>query len=523
MVGPAAVVLVVGWATNLWVERTREERALVKQTGAVIEALNAAYADLLNAEVGERGYVLTGDSAFLQPYARSAAAIAGDLATLRAMIRDPVRRRRVDVLDSLVTRKSAELARAVVLRRASGLEAARAVVASDRQKRTMEEIRRVVGSMLREEHDLALRRGAVEEQRARVTEAVLVAGTGASAVIALVLNGMLTRYAESEASAARELATRAEALEVQQRELERQARRLQEQAGELETQNEELLTIAETLREQTEAGEAARVAAEQAQAEAQRANTAKTRFLAAMSHELRTPLNAIQGYAELLDLELQGPLTEGQRGYLSRLSSSGQHLLALIDDLLDLGRIDAGQVKLRPRAVAIDEILRTVEGIVGPVFDAKGVMLTWPQGGAAATVYADPERVQQILVNLLTNACKFTSAGGGVAVDCVTPCFEDEPRRAQAGEREAVAIRVSDTGRGIAPEHLASIFEPFVQIDSHLTKASQRGVGLGLAIARTLARQMGGDLTVESALGRGTSFTLTLPFVAAGVRTPSAV
>ncbi len=113
VVGPAGAVLVVGWATNLWVERTREERTLVEQTGAVIEALDAAHADLLNAEVGERGYVLTGDSAFLEPYARSAAAIAGDLATLRTIIRDPVRRRHVDVLDSLMTGKSAELAGAV--------------------------------------------------------------------------------------------------------------------------------------------------------------------------------------------------------------------------------------------------------------------------------------------------------------------------------------------------------------------------------------------------------------------------
>ncbi len=126
-----------------------------------------------------------------------------------------------------------------------------------------------------------------------------------------------------------------------------------------------MLAIAETLREETEAGEAARVEAERAQAEAQRADAAKTRFLAAMSHELRTPLNAIQGYAELLDRELQGPLTEGQRDYLARLSSSGRHLLALIDDLLDLGRIDAGRVELRPRAVTIDEIFGTVDGVVG--------------------------------------------------------------------------------------------------------------------------------------------------------------
>ena len=156
VVGPAGAVLVVGWATNLWVERTREERTLVEQTGAVIEALDAAHADLLNAEVGERGYVLTGDSAFLEPYARSAAAIAGDLATLRTIIRDPVRRRHVNVLDSLMTGKSAELAGAVRLRRDGGLEAARSVVASDQQKRTMEEIRRVVASMLGEEHSLAL-------------------------------------------------------------------------------------------------------------------------------------------------------------------------------------------------------------------------------------------------------------------------------------------------------------------------------------------------------------------------------
>jgi PAS domain S-box-containing protein len=242
-----------------------------------------------------------------------------------------------------------------------------------------------------------------------------------------------------------------------------------------------------------------------ARAAAEQANAAKSQFLATMSHELRTPLNAIAGYAELLALGVRGPLTDAQRADLDRLRRANQHLTALVTDVLNFARLDAGQVEYRAEPVPIGSVVADLESLVGPQLAAKGLGYDHDGCTSATPAHphvarADPDKVRQVLLNLLTNAIKFTDRGGRVTLAC-----EDDPA---AG---LVRIRVRDTGRGIPAERLAQVFEPFVQVDRDLTHASQQGVGLGLAISRDLARGMGGDLTVESARGAGSTFTLTLP------------
>ena len=243
--------------------------------------------------------------------------------------------------------------------------------------------------------------------------------------------------------------------------------------------------------------QAARNQAEEAAARADEANRAKSEFLAVMSHELRTPLNAIGGYVELMELGIRGPITEDQRLDLARIRKSEQHLLGLINGVLNYSRIEAGAVRYSLSDVNVDEVLCTCEALVAPQVRAKKLELRYAGCDLALAVKADAEKLQQIVLNLLTNAVKFTPAGGRIELDGV------------AADRE-VHIRVRDTGRGIVADQLAHVFEPFVQVDSQLTR-TQEGVGLGLAISRDLARGMGGDLTAESTPGVGSEFTLTLP------------
>jgi signal transduction histidine kinase len=218
-----------------------------------------------------------------------------------------------------------------------------------------------------------------------------------------------------------------------------------------------------------------------------------------MSHELRTPLNAIGGYAELMELGIRGPVTEQQRMDLARIQASQRHLLGLINQVLNYTRIDAGAVRYEMTDVPVAEALAAAEALVLPQVHAKGLAYVLGSVPPTLAVWADREKLQQILLNLLSNAIKFPDAGGEVRVVCT----------AQQG---IVAIAVADTGVGIAPEKVESIFDPFVQVDQRLTRMHQ-GVGLGLAISRDLAGGMGGDLTVESAPGAGSVFTLTLPQV----------
>ena len=282
----------------------------------------------------------------------------------------------------------------------------------------------------------------------------------------------------------------AEQVTEARRELEQRATDAQRVADELAAANQRLQR---TMKE----AETARSEAERARGESEAANRAKSDFLAMMSHELRTPLNAIAGYAELIEMGIHGPVTDAQRDALNRIARSQAHLLTLINDVLNFARIDSGQLQYAVQDVRMNETLAGLEPLVAPQVAAR--RLTFAFGGcdAAIVAAADTDKVKQVVLNLLSNAVKYTPVGGTVSLAC-------------EADATTVRVQVTDTGPGIDAEQLPVIFEPFVQGNRALNRPNE-GVGLGLAISRDLARGMGGDVTVATQLGVGSTFTFMLP------------
>ncbi len=236
-----------------------------------------------------------------------------------------------------------------------------------------------------------------------------------------------------------------------------------------------------------------------AKEEAETANLIKSEFLANMSHELRTPLNAIIGYSEMLQEEAQGLGQDNFIPDLGRINESGHHLLTLINDVLDLSKIEAGRMEVTPEIFDISEMIESVVTTIQPMAEKTGNNLVLHVDDPGV-MHADQTRVRQCLINLLTNACKFTEAGT-VSLAVI---------REVAAGREEVAFRVGDTGIGLSPEQIEDLFQPFVQGDASTTK-EYGGTGLGLSITRQFSRMMGGDVEVESVPGVGSTFILRLP------------
>jgi PAS domain S-box-containing protein len=229
---------------------------------------------------------------------------------------------------------------------------------------------------------------------------------------------------------------------------------------------------------------------------AEAADQLKSSFLATMSHELRTPLNSIIGFSGIMLQGLAGPLNPEQTKQLGMVRTSSRHLLELINDVLDLSKIEAGQVEVRAEPVDLRELIDRVIALARPLADKKGLALSAKVSPEVGEIVSDRRRVEQILLNLVNNALKFTEQGGVTVTAAVSP--------------PAVCLRVADTGIGIKPEDLEKLFQPFRQIDTRLAREHD-GTGLGLVICRRLATLLGGEISVSSEWARGSEFTMSLP------------
>jgi signal transduction histidine kinase len=341
---------------------------------------------------------------------------------------------------------------------------------------------------------------ASSEENLRVLRAL---GIGSVVVVPLIARGGVLgaitfvsadsghRYSESDVELAEDLAARC-AIALDNARLYRDLEAVRKRSAQL---NEQL--VLSSLRQQELAEEA------------RDANHAKSRFLATMSHEIRTPLNAIVGYTNLLEMEIGGPTTAAQKDYLTRIKGSSDHLIGLIDDILDLAKVESGRMSLDMQTISAHQSMSAALSLIEPQAESAGVSLATDCVDANSYYLADEARVRQILVILLSNALKFTERGGSVTMYCGTTQAPDAEAQL-TGDGPWTFIRVADTGIGIAPADVESVFQPFVQVDPENTR-TRGGAGLGLAIALDLARRMGGDLTLKSASGVGSVFTLWLP------------
>ena len=306
--------------------------------------------------------------------------------------------------------------------------------------------------------------------------------------------GVLARALERSRDQIRDALTSAR---ESRRLVEEQAEELASAAEELTRSREELEVANKELVESNAALHLSAADAEHARENAEEASRAKSGFLAMMSHELRTPLNAIGGYTGLLEEGIMGPLVPGQREYLARIKRSQMHLLALINDVLNFAKTESGTIAYHIVPLELRSVLASVAPLIEPMASARGVAYNYQAPDRDANVLGDRDKIVQVVLNLLTNAVKFTLRNGTVRLRvALTP--------------EAALITVADSGPGIPEEKRASIFEPFVQLERSFAQ-ERDGVGLGLAISRELARGMGGDIEVDSVVGRGSTFTFSLP------------
>jgi PAS domain S-box-containing protein len=342
------------------------------------------------------------------------------------------------------------------------------------------------------ELEIASKTGSYEEEGWRVRK------DGSTFWASVLITALRNRAGEliGFAKVTRDLTERRQAQEREMRIAQRAA--LEEAARrEAEFREEEVRAMADQLERHSVELEKRTREAEEARQRADEANKVKGEFLAAMSHELRTPLNAIGGYADLLSLGVPGPINGQQREHLERIKRSQMHLLVIINDILSFTRIEAGQLTYEFEETSLEAAAESVVGLLGAQAQLKGLTLRHVRSNGPVNAWADRAKVEQIVLNLVSNALKFTDSGGQITITT-----------GAEGDRALICVR--DTGRGIASDQLEAVFEPFVQVGRNLT-SQREGTGLGLAISRDLARAMHGDVTLKSELDVGSEFTLSLP------------
>ncbi len=415
-----------------WMAHTREVSRMLSENLSKIQSI----------ETGYRGYVITGNKNYLEPYDEMVGQIRSNIKQLKNLTKEnPIQQQRIDTLEHISKLKIVYSKIIIEVREKNGFEAAMKVVSTEEGRTLMDKIRLITHSMQEEEEDLLKERTKITDTSLSNTKILIVLGGVFSSIVVVFLMFYIGRSLRLK----RELTSEKE-------------------------HAEKLVGF-------------------------------KDQFLANMSHEIRTPLNGIIGFTKIL---LRNGITEKQKQQLSAIKTSSDILLVLINDILDLAKIEAGKMTLETTELKLSELVNSIVGTFEIRFLEKEFKIKKAYGNSIPIILlGDSVRINQILLNLLSNSIKFTEKGGEITIS-VNQKEQDE-------EKTVIEFIVSDTGIGIPPDRLETIFEPFTQSSSD-TARRFGGTGLGLSIVKRLIDMMGGTISVESQVKKGSTFTVTLPF-----------
>ena len=475
---PLIALIGVTSASLVLQHNEQQERQVSRTASALSTAAQQVLSDAVNAETGVRGYAATGDPLFLQPYNLTLTRIAKDRVALHDAAVAQGDSRAEQTAEATTAREMAELAQ---LRSAIsvGTSATSLRPALESGKVTMDALRSQIGALVQGAAAIVAARRADITRMESTIDAVTIVGLALGVLagligIALFTSGISRRVAAAAANADR-LGEGQPLVPVHGAgdELGRLANSLMRAERVLVSRTTELITARDG---------------------ALTATQAKNAFLSSTSHELRTPLNAVLGFAQLLQLS---DLSQEDRDGVERILAAGHHLLALINELIDIARIESGEFSVSVEPVAVQPVVEETCQLMAPLAADRSITISQPCAPPGLAVRADRQRLRQILVNLLSNAIKYNRVAGTVTITC------------QAASPDQARLTVADTGPGIPAADLGRIFDPFERLGAELTAVE--GTGIGLPLARAFAEAMHGDLTAASVPGKGSAFTIALP------------
>jgi signal transduction histidine kinase len=454
-----SILLMIGVTAWQASSKQIENSAWVAHSHQVISHTESLLSALTEAESSARGYVVSGAPEFIAPFQRTLEETDVQYRQLLILTADnPEQEKRLFTLKPLIERRMASLAVLIQMRREMGLAFVQERFVNGRGRQWQAEIRALVEDMQRTEDTLLVQRSASTQTASLYSHLAITLGTLCALLITIasfvIIRSDIARRAEAENA--------------------------------LRTANAKLALATQR---------------------AQHADSSKSAFLATMSHELRTPLNSIIGFSGVLLQELAGPLNAEQKKQLGMVRDSSRHLLALVNDVLDISKVEAGQLRIQRQSFNIREAIDHSVALVASLASKKGLSVEIHIAPDLGQIISDRRRIEQVLINLLNNAIKFTERGG---VTLRADALDDYPATSSAATLPAIRIRISDTGIGIEDADLAELFQPFRQIENGLARQHE-GTGLGLAISQRLLGLMGGHIDVISKKNEGSTFTVFIP------------